>query len=173
MIRTISLRSWGYLWRFSFFRWSCSHGPVGVANYSVAFVLFWLYGVDKYIATIIGHATYVFFGFFYNRAVAFQKVLGGRFWTWIRYWITESLSYLSILVVIYILITVIEFSLCGFVVFKLDLCGPETVVAVVRAGPAMIVASLISSFGHKRWIFVQANSRSSVTWTSTVFSLYP
>jgi putative flippase GtrA len=163
MIRTVSLRSWGYLWRFSFFRWSCFHGPVGAANYGVAFVLFWLYGVDKYIATTIGHAIHVFFGFFYDRAITFQKAVGDRFWTWIRYWITESLSYLAILVVIYVLITMIEFSLCGFVVFELDLCGLETAVAVVRAGPAMIVASLISFFGHKRWTFVQTNSRSSVT----------
>jgi len=158
MIRTITLRSWEYLWRFSLFRWSCFHGPVGLTNYSLAFVLFWLYGVDKYIATSCGHAVHVFCGYFYDRSITFRKVTTDRFRTWIRYWVTESLSYLSILMVMYAFITLLRFNLCGFDLLEFDLCGPKTAASVIRIGPAMVVASLISFFGHKHWTFAKANS---------------
>jgi len=159
MIRIRLVRSWNFLWRFSFFRWSCFHGPVGLTNYGVAFVLFWLYEVDKYTATTAGHVIHVFFGFFYDRAITFQKVVEARFWTWVRYWLVELLSYLSILLILFVLITVLEFNLCGFSLSGFDLCGQETAVTVVRVGPAMVAASLIAFFGHKHWTFTQTNSR--------------
>ena len=71
MIRT-TLRVWDFLWRYSFFRFGAFHVPVGLLNYTVAFMLFWYYGADKYVAIMTGHFIHVAIGFFYDRDVTFQ-----------------------------------------------------------------------------------------------------
>ena len=151
------VRALGYLWQFKTFRYSCFHVPVGFLNYGVAYTLFALYEVDKYSAINTGHLVHVFFGLFYDRTVTFRKVVEDRFWTWVRYWVVEGFSYISIILVVYLLIDVYIISLCGIQVFGYDQCGYEEY--WVRCVPAMLVATAISFFGHKYWTFAKANNR--------------
>jgi len=155
MIRMF-LRVWRFLWRFSFFRFGTFHVPAGTLNYTVAFLLFWYVGVDKYTATTVGHFIHVTIGFFYDRDVTFQaqEKRGRR--AFVTYWFNETLSFASILLTIYLLVDFysVHLLLAGYMSWP-----EEWAIAAVRAVPAMIIGTAITYGLNKIWTFNEASGQ--------------
>ena len=128
--------SFWVLWQSSYFRWATFHGTVGILNYGIAFVLYAVYGVDKYIATTVGHMVHVYFGYFYDRDVSFQVGKAVRRYAFIRYWTIEAISFSSIILTIVVMV---------------DLLGLSVYLA--RFVVAMIVSSVISYGLNYFWTF--------------------
>jgi len=150
------------LWHYSFFRFGTFHVPVGALNYTVAFLLFWYAGVDKYTAITVGHFVHVAIGFFYDRDVTFKAVENRGKKALLIYWFNEALSYMSILLTIYLLVDLYEVHL---LLVEYKAWPEEWAIAAVRAVPAMIIGTVITYGLNKIWTFneIKTSSQQSLT----------
>ena len=156
MIRSYGVRVWEFLWRFSFFRWGTFHGPAGALNYAVAFCLFFYFQVDMYIATLVGHYVHVGLGFFYDRDVTF-KALRNRGWrAGMLYMFNDSLSLASILLTVYLLV---DYYAVHTMLVEYFALTQDVLVAIVRAGPAMLIVSILSYGLNKLWTFNEGDNQ--------------
>jgi len=155
MIRN-SKRVWDFLWRYSFFRWGTFNLPAGIANYAVAFLLFSYYGVDKYVATLVGHSIQVTLAFFYDRDITHRAETKRGWRAFGIYWFNDIMSLGSIMLTIYLLVDYYQVHL---VLMQYTNWSYEKTVALVRAVPAMIIGTAISYGLNKVWTFNETNSQ--------------
>ena len=154
MIR-ISSRVWKFLWRFSFFRFGTFHGPVGLVNYSIAFLLFWYYAVDKYVAIFVGHLVHVAIGFYYDRDVTFRvQNKNGKSIRWL-YWRNEALSIGSIYLTVYLLVDHFELhlDLAEYTSWSAEWC-----IVIIRGVPAMLIGTAVTYSLNKRTAFKETST---------------
>jgi len=160
MIRSYGLRVGVYLWRFRFFRWGAFHGPAGALNYTVAFVLFATLGVDMYIATLIGHYVHVALGFLYDRDVTFRAIEKRGIKELFIYFLNDFISLGSILLTMYLLVDVLAAHLLLIEYYS---WSADRAVAVMRAGPAMLIGTALSYSLNKKWTFNEQDSQHTPT----------
>jgi|AntRauTorckE6833_2_1112554.scaffolds.fasta_scaffold01130_3 putative flippase GtrA len=153
MIRIIS-RVWKFLWRFSFFRFGTFHGPVGLLNYSIAFLLISNYGVDKYIAMFTGHIVHVAIGFYYDREVTFRAQNSKHMLC--RYWRNDAISISAMYLVVFLLVDHYELhvDLATYMSWSV-----EWSILAMRAVPAMLIGTAITFGLNKLTTFSEANSQ--------------
>jgi putative flippase GtrA len=124
------------LWQYKLVRYAAFHVPVGLLNYSMAFSLYWVFGINMYLATTIGHGVHVYFGYFHDRDVTYRKPGVNPKDAKVRYWVIEIFSYSSIVVTYYV---------------THDVWGVNEFMA--RGVYAMIVATSICLLAHQFWSF--------------------
>lgn len=125
------------LWRsFKFARYSSIHLPLGGLNYTVAFVLFSVYGVNHHLATAAGHFLHTGLGFFLDRDVIFQSPHTTVAQGVPRYLLIDVLVYGSIMLSMYTMVDWLNFG-----EYK------------SRALIAMPIGTLLHYFLNKHWTF--------------------
>lgn len=152
-------RVWNHLWRFKFFRFGVFHVPAGTLNYLVAFLLYWYYGIDKYVATITGHVIHVTLGFFYDRDVTFRAQEKRGLKAWMKYWINDVVSLCSILLTIYV---VVDLWAIHLIAAQYLLWSEEKMVVLIRAVPAMIIGTSLTYTLNKFWTFNETSQQSKL-----------
>jgi|GEM_PF-2437284 len=150
MIRFYAKRVWGFLWRYSFFRFICFHGPAGALNYGIAFSLFWYFDFNMYAATIVGHIVHVCIAFFYDRDITYRAKEKRGLQAFGQYWLNDLVSFCSILLTLYVLIDLYSVHLVLAERFAID---NKQAIVLVRAGPAMLVGTLLAYGLNKIWTF--------------------
>jgi putative flippase GtrA len=94
------------IWKYSAVRYTTVHTAIGILNFSIAAGLYGVLGVNHHLASLTGHIVHVGVGFFIDRSISFQSPTTLVRYGMPRYWIIECVSYLSIVVTMYIMIDV-------------------------------------------------------------------
>ncbi len=123
-------------WRHDLVRYTIVHSTLGVINFGLAALLFTWYGLNHHVASLIGHGVHVGVGFFVDRRISFRSPDTSIRYGIPRYWIIEGLSYVSIVLTMFIMI---------------DIWNANPYIS--RGVVAMGVASLISYSLNRLWTF--------------------